>query len=369
METGEGVLGFANLPYARENKMGEKKTTPYAQSLTAFMVVVAAVCCLLCACQTAEATLTATVTPSPSETRVSRTPTPTRIPYRTRALTLTSTITRTTTPHPVSSATRNITWTPWPTRTPTLLPPDQTATQESIMDFLITKNGGCEFPCWWSIQPDKTTWNEVEKFISGYPDNLSIPYQPGSTHDKRITAFFGDYENRISVDFSLTKENVVKTMTVYPLMINLDITSALEKYGKPDQVWLYVMNAPEAHSLASFSILLFYPYRGIIIWYISPGNLESTKWYRSCLEEFTTGLILWSPSKYRSFEEVISENPYGTVDYSLPSITDSIPLEQATGMSVDEFYQNFTGKILRDCLVTPRELWDPQTTSLLMSGP
>jgi hypothetical protein len=87
------MLGFANLLYARENKMGEKKTTPYSQSLTAFMVVVAAVCWLLCACQTAEATLTATVTPSPSETRVSRTPTPTRIPYRTRTLTPTITIT------------------------------------------------------------------------------------------------------------------------------------------------------------------------------------------------------------------------------------------------------------------------------------
>jgi hypothetical protein len=87
------MLGFVNLPYARENKMGEKKTTPYSQSLTVFIVVVAAVCCLLCACQTAEATLTATVTPSPSETRVSRTPTPTRIPYRSRTFAPTVTIT------------------------------------------------------------------------------------------------------------------------------------------------------------------------------------------------------------------------------------------------------------------------------------
>jgi hypothetical protein len=145
---------------------------------------------------------------------------------------------------------------------------------------------------------------------------------------------------------------------------NLPVNEVLRKYGKPGQVWLGVeSHEVEGNLKGVFFVLLFYPKEGLIIWYLSPGNLDTTRWYRSCLEEYTSGLTLWSPDTIRSFEEIILENPYGKQYNGIPLLNSAILLEQATGMKVEEFYYNFTEDQNRNCLLTPRVMWDPQKTN------
>ncbi len=263
---------------------------------------------------------------------------------------------------PTSSPTRTVSpsATPWPTRTPTLLPIQVTATQEAFENFFIEENGGCEYPCWWGFNPGFTKWSEISDFTELYPTDFFI-HNPDSPDADWGTVVF-KYKGQKTHQFYYLENEVVKTITIYPTLRELSITKILENYGKPAQVWLGVeSHKVEGDHKGVFYVLLFYPKEGMIVWYISPGDLDTTRWYRSCLIEYTSGLILWSKDTTRTFEEVILENPYGTAIYSLPSINKAILLEQATGMTVEEFYANFSKEQYQNCLLTERILWDPKT--------
>ncbi|NMC34950.1 MAG: hypothetical protein GYA36_21220 [Veillonellaceae bacterium] len=88
-----------------------------------------------------------TWTLTPIRATITRRPTGTAIPVSTNTSLLPSL-----TPIPE--------WTPLPTINP--------ETQNAFMVELLKNNRGCQLPCWWGIEPGKTTWTSARQFLEAF---------------------------------------------------------------------------------------------------------------------------------------------------------------------------------------------------------
>jgi hypothetical protein len=128
----------------------------------------------------------------------------------------------------------------------------------------------------------------------------------------------------------------------------------LAVYGQPPQVFLKTYsNAPDS---LPFSLLLLYPDRGILVKYNGPigeegkhyGPIEEGEMIRICPWRAEINLWLWSPDNAMTIDRVTG----GYID-----MDDYRSLEDATGMSIEQFYQTFSQPDNQTCLETPAELW------------
>jgi hypothetical protein len=67
---------------------------------------------------------------------------------------------------------------------------------------------------------------------------------------------------------------------------------------------------------------------------------------RACLDHAHINLTLWSP-----------ENSDMALEYSIPDDTDLKTVEQATGLSLREFYDYYSNATNEPCLESPRDLF------------
>lgn len=287
------------------------------------------------------------VMPTPSSTAILPSATPTRLP---------SLVPSTAAPSP--------TYTPSP---PTITPrPTLTAEEERafVRELLVT-NGGCELPCWWGIMPEETTWQEVRNRLSlYYGQGIS---QPGGVHRHEVV--YGDliypypppYGYYIHIEFT-ERDGVVQSIQVRGEIVRrttperfaqdwrrYSLDQVLTQYGEPSQVILELWpNPPEPYY--PYRLFVFYDHLGILIEYEGPAIPGEP--FRVCPEfDQVTHLHLW----LRSPEDRISLLQLANLD-SL-ELAQMLPLEKATGMNVETFYQTFKDRENEVCLESSVSVW------------
>ena len=65
-------------------------------------------------------------------------------------------------------------------------------------------------------------------------------------------------------------------------------------------------------------------------------------------------LDLWAPEQYMSLEDVPG---VGSYTYAADEMSGLHSLQEATGMSIEQFYQTFVLPDSEICLETPADLW------------
>jgi hypothetical protein len=98
------------------------------------------------------------------------------------------------------------------------------------------------------------------------------------------------------------------------------------------------------------SINLYYPEKGINALYGTYATVNGEQIY-GCLKKSPI-LFLWSPSEH-----------IRSVDYILgwdENHTQYLSVEQALGMSIQEFYEKHVNSTNPPCLLTPKNLWQSQ---------
>jgi hypothetical protein len=286
--------------------------------------------------------------------------TSTTIPTHTSTMTLTPSATSTLVVQPIKTLTEATSFpiktiTPTPLTPPTLTAlPTLSATESvaQVMD-LLKSNSGCRLPCWWGITPGVTTWNETLQFLSSFTYFLGFSYD---SKEYQIAEFRipSPLEGSIT-HWYLIRGGIIDEIGVY----NYDLAPSyyfhefLNNYGQPSEIWLRTYQL-ESRGSQPFLIELFYPDQGIMVEY-SGGKMETVgNILRNCLNG--TGfnfpsIYLWSPDKKMSFEEAAKEF------LDLKTLPAPQPLLEATGMSVQTFYQTFKDPDTTTCLETPANLW------------
>jgi len=133
------------------------------------------------------------------------------------------------------------------------------------------------------------------------------------------------------------------------------LPQVLTVYGQPSQVFLRT-HAGDLPGWLPFSLLLAYPVQRILVEYDGPigeeekhyGPLEEGEVIRVCPWRSEINLWLWSPDNARTIARVTG----GYID-----VGDYRSLEEATGLSIEQFYQTFSQPDNQTCLETPADLW------------
>jgi hypothetical protein len=308
-----------------------------------------------CDSKAAVPTVSPLIIPSATAIRVSS-PTLTLVPPNTP----TSPPTATSTPMPKPT----LTLVPHPTPGPTLTKDEE----QTLVLKLLKENSECRLPCWWGFTPGETAWLTAEKFFLSHGKRIGRYYDSQGTVYS-VDFFIPNHGSQINQDYYTTKGDVIDVITVRAVPAVHDekldygdaqlagdgflymLSQMLTTYGQPSEVLLETFTGTPDGGRPPFSLLLFYPEKGILVRYHGPAE-KTGKTLRLCPSQADVGLVLWSPESSM------------TLDH-LPNLGNEIvgdmswfrSLEEATGMSVEQFYQSFARPNNKRCLETPADMW------------
>ncbi|RPH74362.1 hypothetical protein EHM76_03690 [bacterium] len=235
------------------------------------------------------------------------------------------------------------TWTPLPT-----LSDDEA---HALLQELLNDNGGCRLPCWWGITPGQTTWQDAQRFLETF---TSIHTIRSSASEQIGSAFipFPQEAGTITHDY-IIRNGIVQQIRInnynYAPVYNLD--NILIDYGKPDEVWISAYYEPR-YSTYMVAVAIFYQYDGILIMYYDGDvNIVSDQIHKYPQKARYPFIYLWSPQLETNFKETAKEF------LDLAAWPSFIPLEKASGMTVEKFYEAFKNPDSTEFIATPIDLW------------
>jgi hypothetical protein len=239
--------------------------------------------------------------------------------------------------------TNSNTWSPLPT-----LSTEDAAKQ---IDKLMITNGNCELPCWWGIQPGKTTWQDARTVL--YPiawtmhDESSLSNQSSAYIE---TLFDASKNIHISAMFYV-KELLIQEIEIRPRPFNRQFRQKeiLSEFGVPEIIYINTIKDQRD----SFRVAFYYPQKGIFALYnselLQPMEDELMKLCMKDVEYMQ--LNLWSPENY-SFENSRDYifNQYGGNFFSIGDVSDYTP-------------QIYTDTIIENgdsdtCILVPSKYWE-----------
>lgn len=249
-----------------------------------------------------------------------------------------------------------------PTFTPTFSPPlvenpTPLSTQlpieaeKTILD-LYQNNGNCLLPCFWGFTPGLTEWHTAKQFMTTFAYEI-YPNNPEGESFIREVYFSLPQVSSVPIDHMYGIERgIITTIEAYLLMVPDNIPqSVLSTYGPPTEVWLLTANTPMDDFLG-FYVTLFYGEDHFLLTYSGQGTVIDEK-VRGCLSEQAPSLrlVAWSPEQELTFAEAIDGL------HEPRPILYNLPLEEATDMNVDTFYEMFKNANEPICLETDAQLW------------
>jgi hypothetical protein len=221
-----------------------------------------------------------------------------------------------------------------------------------VPEEILVSNGDCRLPCWWGIVPGETAWVSAEAYLAPYSLEIA-PYEREEYTYYTAYLIVPEYvsERPVTNDFAVW-DDTVQLLSVHG-QTGADFTPAtiLAGYGMPDQVWVQTGRLPREGFLG-FSTALLYQQQGFLLFYGTMGQIEG-EYVSTCISNTDTPLRLltWDADLDLSYAEAMA------IGMSTTLLTYDIDLETATGISVKEFYDNFSVTGSEVCLRTPRNLW------------
>lgn len=218
------------------------------------------------------------------------------------------------------------------TITPTHLPASTFTPQEkeSIISRLLTGDYRCDLPCWGGIEPGVTPLFDAIDFINTIA--IYYPAHKSAEIEYQGKAFIiGIYSNNNAVEYLMVPR------------LDYSLTQFLQKYGKPDDVYLYILDSLPIDIDNPYSLFLFYKDQGMMAEYdgISPkGEIlslclaEKMSYVDSSLE-----LFLWKKGTHLEFQDVLSK--YVDQYYDI-SGQEFYSLKELSDYSIDDFYRIFS---------------------------
>jgi len=257
-------------------------------------------------------------------------------------------------PTAISTATQPTIVALTPTRMPssgyTISTPSEKDSSELTLELLRTNNG-CDLPCWWGIVPNQTTWANAEDFLKPFsniyerqPTNEWSVYDIGSPVSKEFSEL-GEVSAVFAAQDGLVKEIKISGFDEK----TYHLSSFLQNYGVPAKILISAYSSGFGRPEVPLSVDLYYPEKGINALYGIYASIKGTQIY-GC--EKSPVIFLWASSEYDR-----------SLDYILHWDTQHIPykdIQEATGLSIQNFYSKYKNPENAPCLQTPVNLWPSQ---------
>jgi len=291
---------------------------------------------------------------------------------------------------PNDAVTPTITMTPMLTGTVTVPIPTNTSTaistlplqdaSERLLD-LLSNNGGCRLPCLWGITPGESTPQEAQTLwapLSGISSNI-LTSRPLFTFDKgfvypayvegdlmlKTEASYHSNNQVVShIDFyAREQKKFVPSTGGWGLLSIFDSTTfgerveyyslahLLSEQGVPTSVMIITSGPPQIYEGGGgFEIILSYPDKGIWVKYTTQQHIGASGKVRGCPANAHIEMELFPSGDAVSFYAVLGKTHAELSDGWYK------PLEEATSMTLDQFYEIFRQPTDK-CIETPANLW------------
>lgn len=211
--------------------------------------------------------------------------------------------------------------------------------KEIIISRLLTGDYLCDLPCWGGIEPGVTTTVNALNFINTiamyYPEHKTaeIEYQ-GKTY------LIGIYSNNNAVNYLMVPR------------LDYSMTQFLQKYGKPDNIYFFILDSLPIDIDNPYQLFLFYKDQGIMVKYdgISPkgGILSLCLAEKLSYVDTSPVISLWKKGANLEFQDVLSK--YVDQYYSY-SEREYFSLAELSDISIDDFYEIFSDyEMNQECL-------------------
>ena len=254
-----------------------------------------------------------------------------------------------------------------PTQTPTIGPTMTAEERKKFVQELLQTNAGCELPCWWGIVPGKTRWHESLKFLqalgvrvgSNPPEDGAVFHGTGGFdfEEDHIFNRVGFRERKGIVEsVYIHSEGYANEIGFQDLWSHYSPKNLIPKYGSPSRVWIKsTSNYWGNTGYNGYTLWLFYDQLGFVVKY--SGGVKYQPIYHFC------------PS-------MENEKDIGGIEFLLQSPENLLPLdrideqdalflkyvrniEEAAGISLDQFAQLFTDEDQSGCFDIPANIFSP----------
>lgn len=212
---------------------------------------------------------------------------------------------------------------------------------------MLATNEGCELPCWWGITPGQTDWQTVRSRYTAYGGTAFGVPSSTPPWDYRLTHEFTQRDGKV--------ESIHVQVRVYgsPQPFVEDwrryaLDQVLTRYGTPSQVWLFLLPAIEPGVDTGYGITVVYDKLGSSIYYSGPARFVGERTlacpgFRNV--DFMALYLQPAPSNSRTQSVFPEGNPF------------VLSLQNATGLSLEDFYRTFRDPNSQACLDLPTK-WD-----------
>lgn len=296
---------------------------------------------------------------------------------------------------PLTETNPTVDLSPIPNTPTVIIPIPSDAESKEVALNLLKNNGDCDLPCIWGLTPGITTSVERQKILVSYGEFSDSDFSmSGSGADlSKNPGGFGigitNEQTRIFIGLSYYEtENLIEILTLVSgaqqdqkyvygnisysgLLEYYTLPQLLSNYGVPSNVLVHALpyDVFSKADYEPFSIVVIYSDLGIMAEYISP-----TEWIGEMVELPTPGLSVgeiargcpsqsriilrtWDVKKNIPIKKIASiaagEGISGTAyDYFLP-------IQDATFMSVDDFYNTFKEPNNEQCIELSSRFWMP----------
>lgn len=227
--------------------------------------------------------------------------------------------------------------------------PTLTSGQESeFVVSMLQTNGGCELPCWWGITPGHTSyWVMRNSFYSqGVPMFSGNEYESLSFSipdpDPELADYIGfvrfEIEDQVVHSIQVSSETILSWIDP-PERFAQDWRlyswdEVMNQYGVPSQVFFGIERHGDPGQAIYFIGLLYEPI-GVAIRYMGMTSLDTDASVVQACPDFSKIAVInlfLVPSDDSVTEHLLSLSHASNLGPSL---------EEVTGMSVEEFYEDF----------------------------
>ncbi len=273
--------------------------------------------------------------------------------------------------------------------TPTTLPTLSALEAKSAVIDLLRANDDCRLPCLLGITPGTTSIQEADTFLARFdeaivPDEIvvkpndfgdmagldlvyseegldflvSLAYYKPASAVEQVT--LNGYASRETGGGSDAKSESLFGAAQYDqLLAQYTLDDLLTTYGRPSRVLLAVFNIEQDDGLTAWipvSLVVRYDEQNFLVEYIMPRAVVGQD-YVGCPAQAEIALTSWSSDPPVTLTTVLSR--IGGVGINRLNTTYFAPLEQATGLTIDEFIRIFADHTQAACLRTPIADWPP----------
>lgn len=263
---------------------------------------------------------------------------------------------------------------------PTALPTLSEAEVKAKVLNLLENNGDCRLPCIWGLTPGITTTAERQNILASYGELSDPDFSISGSESSENSGGFGiavtkdNVRTAVGLSYYET-DNLIEILSLgaflplqdekyvfgdddyLGLMKYYSLPQLLSNYGLPSEV--LVIAFPYDVFLKAdyepFSLVVIYSDLGIMAEYISTTQTDGDM-ARGCPGQGYITIRTWDVKKNIPIKKIasirsgegMSETAY---DYF-------VPIQNATSMSVEDFYSSFK-EPNNQCIEVPSNLWTP----------